>query len=60
MLKSLGKVAGALTQFGEQPRILDGDDGLSGEVLYNFNLLIGKRANFLAENSEHADQLVLL
>ena len=30
---AFGEVCGSLTQFVEQPRVLDGDDGLSGEVL---------------------------
>ena len=30
---ALGKVSGSLAQFIEQPRVLDGDDGLGGEVL---------------------------
>ena len=30
---SLRKIACALPQFVEQPRVLDGDDGLGGEVL---------------------------
>ena len=32
---ALGKVSGSLAQFVEQPRILDGDDRLGGEVLTN-------------------------
>ena len=38
----------ALPQFIEQPRVLDGDDGLSGEVLHQLDLLFGKGTNFLA------------
>ena len=37
-----------LAQFVEQPRVLDGDDRLGGEVLDQFDLLVGERANFLA------------
>ena len=39
-------------QFVEQPRVLDGDDGLSGEALYQFNLLVGEGADFLAINGK--------
>ena len=49
-----------LTQFAEQPRILDGDDGLSGEVCDQLDLLVGKGTNFLAGQGEHTDQFVLL
>ena len=31
---ALAEVVGALAQFVEQPRILDGDDGLGGEILH--------------------------
>ena len=36
---ALGEVGGALAQFVQQPRVLDGDDGLGGEVLYQCDLL---------------------
>ena len=47
-------------QFVEQARVLDGDDGLRGEILQQFDLLIGERAHLLAVNSDRADQLVVL
>ena len=56
----LSKVGGALAQFVEQPRVLDGDDGLGGEVLDQLDLLIGKGANFLVEDCDGADQFVVL
>ena len=28
LLQQFGQIIGALTQFAEQPRVLDGDDGL--------------------------------
>ena len=37
-----------LPQFIEQPRVLDGDDGLGGEVLHQCDLLVGERPHFLA------------
>ena len=49
-----------LAQFVEQPRVLDGDDGLSGEVLDQFDLLVGEGTNFLTVQGEHADEVVLL
>jgi hypothetical protein len=36
------------TQLVQQSRVLDSDDRLIGEVGYQFNLLFGERANFLA------------
>ena len=47
-------------QLVEQPRVLDGDDGLGGEVLDQLDLLVGERANLLAVDGDRADQLVLL
>ena len=54
------KLVGALAQFAEQPRILDGDDGLRGEVGDQRDLLVGKRTDFLAVQGERTDQFVLL
>ena len=34
-------------QLVEQPRVLDGDDGLGSEVLYQSYLFIGERPNLL-------------
>ena len=44
----------------EQTRILDGDHGLGGEILDQLNLLLGERADLLAVDDDHADQLILL
>ena len=60
MLESLGKVVGALAQFGEQPRILDGDDGLRGEIANDVDLLLIERQYFLAIDVDRADEFVLL
>ena len=48
------------TQFVEQPRVLDGDDGLGGEVLHQLDLLVGERPDLLAVDEDSADQLVVL
>ena len=53
-------VIGALAQFVEQPRVLDGDDGLGGEVLQQLDLLVGERPHLLAVDAEHADKLAIL
>ena len=47
-------------QFVEQPRVLDGDDGLVGEVRHQRDLLVGEGTDFLARQGERTDQLVLL
>ena len=45
------KIVGAFAQFLEQPRVLDGDHGLLGEILDQRDLLVGKRPDLLAERS---------
>ena len=40
------KIAGALAQFAEQPRVLHRDDRLGGEVLQQRDLLVGKWPHF--------------
>ena len=47
-------------QLVEQPRVLDGDDGLGSEVLHQLDLLFGERPHLLAINDDRPDQLVLL
>ena len=47
LLQRLREIIGALTQLVEQPRVLDGDDGLGGEVLHQLDLLIGERDGLL-------------
>ena len=53
---SSDRCVGALAQFIQQPRVLDGDDGLRGEILHQLDLLVGERAHLLAINTEGADQ----
>jgi len=38
--------------------VLDGDDGLGGEILHQCNLLVGERSHFLAVNAKNPDKLV--
>ena len=54
------KLIGALAQLVQQARVLDGDDGLGGEVRDQRDLLVGKGTNFLAVQGERTDQFVLL
>src|SRR5262249_21507370 len=57
LLQRLAQVGGALAQLVEEPRVLDGDDGLRGEILHQRDLSVGERADLLAVNSKYADQL---
>ena len=43
------KIVGALAQLVEQPRVLDGDDGLGGEVLHQLDLLVGEGPDLLRD-----------
>ena len=56
LLQRLGEIVGALAQLVEQPRVLDGDHGLRGEVLDQLDLLVGERAYLLTIDDEGAYQ----
>ena len=56
MLHRLRKVRGALTEFIEQPRILDCDNSLCGEVLHQCYLFFDKRTDFPAVDTYTADK----
>src|SRR5262245_39680067 len=47
-------------QLIEQPRVLDGDDGLSGEILHQLDLLVGEQADILAIDGNSANQIIHL
>src|SRR5262249_11714982 len=49
-----------LPQLIEQPRVLDGDDGLVGETLDQFDLLVGEQPHLLASKCDYPDQLIVL
>src|SRR5215831_16610559 len=49
-----------LAQLVEQARVLDGDDGLGGEIAHQLDLLVGERPYLLAVDGNGAEQLVLL
>ena len=55
-----GEIVGAGAQFVEQADVLDGDDGLVGEVRDQLDLLVGERADLLAVDADGADQFVFL
>src|SRR6202035_5921230 len=49
-----------LPQFVEQPRVLDGDDGLGGEIRQQLDLFGCEWSNLLAKDAESADEFILL
>src|SRR5689334_22734783 len=55
-----GLLLQGLAQFVEQPRVLDGDDGLIGEGRHQLDLFVRKRPFFLAIDDDGTDQLVSL
>ena len=60
VFQRFAQIVGALPQFVEQPRVLDGDHGLGGEVLHQRDLLVGERPHLLAINDDDANGLVVL
>src|SRR6516165_3916329 len=54
-----GLLLQGFAQLVEQPRVLDGDDCLAGEALNQLDLLFGERPNFLAEDTNCADEPAL-
>ena len=45
-------------QLIQQPRVLDGDDGLIGKIGYQLNLAFGEWPHFLVINGDGSDQLI--
>ena len=60
LLQRFRKIIGALAQLIEQPRVLDGDDGLGSEVLNQLDLLVGEGTHLLAIDGDCTDQVVFL
>jgi hypothetical protein len=59
LLQRLGEVGGALAQLSQQPRILDGDDGLGSKILEQLDLLAGEWLNFLSVQDKRADRFIV-
>jgi hypothetical protein len=55
-----GLLLQGFAQLVEEAGVLDGDDGLSGEVRNQFNLLFGKWPYFLAVDADSTDELIVL
>jgi hypothetical protein len=59
-IRRCGLLLQRFTQFVEQPRVLDGDDCLGGEVLDQRNLLVGEWAHFLTEDCNNANKFIFM
>src|SRR5580698_2310640 len=53
------ELAALFLGFVEQPRVLDGDDGLIGKALDQSDLLVGKGPDLRPINADGTDQLIL-
>jgi hypothetical protein len=60
LLKGFAEIVRALAQLVEQPRVLNGDHRLRGEVLKQRYLLVSERPDFHSENLNCADEFVFL
>jgi hypothetical protein len=59
LLQRFSEVGGALAQFVEQPRVLDGDDGLGGKVDQQIDMFPLKRADYCSGYYNRAERLAL-
>ena len=59
LFQRLAEISGALTQFVEQPRVLDGDNCLIREILEEIDLFFGKGAYLHAKNYHRAKERAL-
>jgi hypothetical protein len=55
LLVKLRYLLGSLAQFAQQPRVLDSNDRLAGEVLDQLNLFIGKWPYLLTIDDDGPD-----
>ncbi len=60
LLQRFRKVVGAPAQFAQQPRVLDGDHRLRGEVLHQLDLRVVERQYLLPVDRNRAYQAVFL
>ena len=58
-IRCRGLLLQRLPQFIEQPRVLDGDDGLSGEALHECDLLASEGAHFRSVDADGTDQFIV-
>ncbi len=55
LLQRLAEIGRALAKFVEQPRVLDGDDSLVGEIRDQLDLLIGEWLHLRAPQVDHSN-----
>ena len=55
-----GLLLQGFAQLAEQPRVLDRDHGLCGEVLHQLDLLVGEGPHLLPVDGDEADKFVVL
>src|SRR5215470_9859152 len=56
LLQRFCEIVGALAQFIEQPRVLDGDNGLVSECSDQSNLFVRERAHYPALQNDHTNR----
>src|SRR5262249_15676348 len=59
-LRGSGLLLQGLAQLVEEAGVLDGDDGLLGKIAQQLDLLVSEWPDFLAVDSNCADQVVIL
>src|SRR5262249_23896424 len=60
LLERLAEIVCSLAKLVEQPRVLNGNNGLLRKVGDQFDLFVGERANLLPEDSNGANEFVVL
>ena len=59
LVECFAEIIGALPQFVEQPRVLDGDHRLGREIADKIDLLIGERTDILVVDGDCTDQFIV-
>jgi hypothetical protein len=60
LLKGFAQIGRALTQFVQQARVLDSNDGLLREIVHKLDLLVREGTDLLAVDRDNADQIIFL
>src|SRR6516162_6541801 len=58
-LRRCGLLLKRLAKLVEQPRVLDGNDGLGGKILQKRSLLLGERPYLFTVDANHPDKRIL-
>src|SRR5262249_37427314 len=59
LLQCFAQIVSALPQLIEETRVLDGDDGLGGEIRKQPDLLVSERSNFLTKDDDDSSWLTV-